>query len=144
MVTVGVQVAGLNAQLKDRMYQEKAIEIFRNIPMKMEVFYDRFDKECMDVPIFKYYDPFQMFQRISCASNEDVVTIKEKMLNREEKNHDAIEPEIKNIRQLKQIMDDYTSSKDNSIKLVMLKDFAKALGMIVDKYKTPLIDWKKD
>ena len=134
----------LNEKLKERMLSEKADEIFKCIPMKMETFYERLDKECMNIPILKYYDPFQMFQRISCASNEDIVTIKEKLLMREEKYHDALEPEVKNIRQIKQILDDYTSSKDNSIKLVMLKDFAKALGIIADKYKTPLIDWKKD
>ena len=125
----------LNAKLKEKMYMEKADSIFKCIPMKMETFYERFDKECMNVPIFKYYDPFQMFQRISCASNEDIVTIKERLLNREEKYHNELEPEIPNIAQLYQIMDDYTSSKDNSIKLVILKDFAKALKIILDKYE---------
>ena len=125
----------LNAKLKEKMYMEKADSIFKCIPMKMETFYERFDKECMNVPIFKYYDPFQMFQRISCASNEDIVTIKERLLNREEKYHNELEPEISNIAQLYQIMDDYTSSKDNSIKLVILKDFAKALKIILDKYE---------
>lgn len=134
----------LNAKLKEKMFTEKAEEIFKCIPMKMEMFYERFDKECMNMPIFKYYDPFQMFQRISCASNEDIVTIKEKLLNREELYHDKIEPEIKNIKQLKQIMDDYTSSKDNSIKVVMLKDFSNALGIIIEKYETPLLENKKD
>ena len=65
----------LNVQLKDKMYMEKAEGIFKCIPMRMEEFYERFDKECMNVPIFKYYDVFQMFQRISCASNEDIVAI---------------------------------------------------------------------
>ena len=134
----------LNAKLKEKTYQEKAEEIFKCIPMRMEMFYERFDKECMKEPIFKYYYPFQMFQRISCASNEDIVTIKEKLLNRANLYTDKIEPEMKNIKQLKQIMDDYTKSKDNSIKLVMLKDFAKALGTILDKYKTPLLGGKKE
>ena len=134
----------LNAQLKEKMLTEKAEEILKCIPMRMETFYERFDKECMNVPIFKYYDPFQLFQRLSCASNEDIVTIKEKMLNRVELYHDEIEPEIKNITQLKQILDDYTSSKDNSIKVVMLRDFAKVLGMIIDKYKTSFLGVKKD
>ena len=124
----------LNSKLKEKMYVEKAEEIFKCIPMKMEMFYERFDKECMNVPIFKYYDSFQMFQRISCATNEDIVTIKEKLLNRAELYHDEIEPEIINIAQLKQIIDDYTSSKDNSIKVVMLKDFSNALAMILEKY----------
>ena len=41
-------------------------------------------------------------------------------------------------------MDDYTSSKDNSIKVVMLKDFSNALGIIIDKYKTSFLGNKKD
>ena len=134
----------LNTKLKEKMYTEKAEEIFKAIPMRMESFYERFDKECMNIPIFKYYDPFQVFQRISCASNEDIVTIKEKLLNREELYHSELEPEIKNLSGLKQIIDDYTSSKDNGIKVVMLKDFSKALGIITDKYKTSFLGGKKD
>ena len=97
----------VNESLKDKMYNEKAEEVFKYIPMKMEYFYDKFAKECMDVPIFKYYDVFQMFQRISCASNEDIVTIKEMLEERAKKYTKEIEPEIKNIKKLKQVMDDY-------------------------------------
>ena len=43
----------INAQLKEKMYKEKAEEVFKYIPMKMEQFYDKFDKECMRTPIFK-------------------------------------------------------------------------------------------
>ena len=125
----------LNEQLKDRMYKEKADEIFRCIPMKMEKFYDRFDKECMNIPIFKYQDPRQMFQRISCASNEDIVLIKEKLINRANTYTKEIESEIPNIEQLKEIIDEYTIGKEVSIKNVMLKEFAKDLGYIIDKYK---------
>ena len=128
----------LNLKLKERAFIEKAEEIFKCIPMKMEIFYDRFDKECMKEPIFKYYDPFQAFQRISCASNEDIMTIKEKMLNRVNLYPDKIEPEMKNIEQLKQIIDDYTDSKTNSIKIVMLKDFSKGLETILSKYKVSI------
>ncbi len=128
----------LNMQLKDKMYMEKADEIFKCIPMKMETFYERFDQECMNVPIFKYYDVFQMFQRISCASNEDIMTIKEKLVNRVKLYPKEIEPEMRNIKQLKQIMDDYTNNKEITIKMVMLKEFSKDLGYIIDQYKTPM------
>ena len=134
----------LNLKLKDKMLTEKAEEIFKNIPMKMETFYERFDKECMNVPIFKYYDAYQAFQRISCASNEDIVTIKEKLVKRAEKYTKEIEPEIKNIKQLKQIMDDYIHGKDISIKIVMLKEFSKELGYILDKYKTPFLGRREE
>ena len=125
----------INESLKDKMYNNKADEIFKCIPMKMETFYERFDKECMDIPIFKYYDVYQMFQRISCASNEDIVSIKEKLLDRAEKYEKEIEPEMKNIKDLKQVIDDYVKGKDVGIKMVMLKEFAKDLGTILEKYK---------
>jgi len=123
----------LNEQLKDKMYKEKADEIFKHIPIKMEKFYERFDNECMNVPIFKYYDVYQMFQRISCASNEDIMIIKERLVKRAEKYAKEIEPEIDNIRQLKKIIDDYTSGKETSIKMVMLRDFSKELKYIIEK-----------
>ena len=134
----------LNEQLHDKMLKEKAEGIFECIPMKMKIFYEKFDRECMNIPIFKYYDPYQMFQRISCASNEDIVLIKEKLVNRADKYAKQIEQEIKNIKQLKQIIDDYLSEKDPSIKIVMLKEFSKDLGYIIDKYKPTLFPRKEE
>ena len=117
----------LNAQLKDKMYKEKAESVFKNIPMKMEIFYDRFDKECMDIPIFKYTDPYQIFQRLSCASNEDVVIIKEKLMTRINKNPDLLLEEKSKMNKLKQIINDYITDKPITIKSVVLSDFAKAI-----------------
>ena len=125
----------INAQLKEKMYREKAEEIFKYIPMKMEQFYDKFDKECMQTPIFKYYDVFQMFQRISCASNEDIVTIKEKLLDRAKRYGEVLQDELPNLRKLKQIMDDYIDGKEPTIKLVILQDFADELGNVIREYK---------
>ena len=125
----------LNNQLLDKMYKEKAEGVMKCIPMKMELFYEKFDKECMEIPIFKYYDMFQLFKRISCASNEDIVLIREKLVDRVNKNPKKIEPEMKNIKQLKQIIDDYLKGKEPSIKIVMLKEFSNSLGYILDKYK---------
>ena len=134
----------LNDQLLDKMYKEKADEVIKCIPMKMEEFYEKFDKECMEIPIFKYYDPFQLFQRISCASNEDIVLIKEKLINRADKYTKQIEPEMKNIKQLKQIIDDYLNGKDPSIKTVMLTEFSKDMGYILDKYNLNFFPRQKE
>lgn len=133
----------LNDQLKDKMYKEKAEAIMKCIPMKMEQFYEKFDRECMEIPIFKYYDPFQLFQRISCASNEDIVLIKEKLEARVNKHAKKLEPEMKNIKQLKQIIDDYLNGKDPSIKIVMLKEFSKSLDYILSKYKPSFLPKKE-
>ena len=125
----------LNNQLLDKKYREMAEDVFKCIPMKMEQFYEKFDKQCMQMPIFKYYDSYQLFQRISCASNEDIVLIKEKLVDRVERYQEQIEPEMKNIKLLKQIMDDYLKDKSTTIKIVMLREFSKDLGYILGKYE---------
>ena len=125
----------LNMQLKDKMYKAKAEEIFKNIPMKMELFYDRFDKECMDISIFKYSDPYSIFQRLSCASNEDIVIIKEKLVSRANKNKAVIIEEQENMYKLKQIIDDYVADKQITIKTVVLEEFSKAIDFIINLAK---------
>ena len=125
----------LNSQLRDKMYKTKASEIFKNIPMKMEIFYDRFDKECMDIPIFKYADPYQIFQRISCASNEDIVIIKEKLLSRAKKKPDLIKEESQNMYKLCSIINDYIQGKKITIKSVVLKEFANEIENVLDEVK---------
>ena len=98
----------------------------------------------MNIPIFKYYDVYQFFQRISCASNEDIVSVKEKLLNRASLYMKEIEPEMKNIKQLKQVIEDYTKGKDNTIKIVMLREFAKDLDTILNKYETSIFKKPKE
>ena len=66
------------------MYREKADEVFKYIPIRMEQFYDIFDKECMEIPIFRYYEPRNVLQRLMYSSNEDLVIIKDKMIKRAE------------------------------------------------------------
>ena len=133
----------LNGQLLDKMYKERAEEVFKCIPMRMEQFYEMFDRQCMDVPIFKYYDPFQLFQRISCASNEDIVLIKEKLMNRADKYPKQVEQEAKNLKQFKQVLDNYLDGKDTSIKIVTLKDFSNSLEYILGKAKPSFLPKKE-
>ena len=128
----------LNAKLEDKMYREKAEEIFKCIPMKMELFYDKFANECMNKPIFDHYDAYQMFQRITCASNEDIVLIKEMLVDRAKKHKEELEPELNFIKKLKQILEDYCKGKDVSIKIVMLREFANDLNTIIDLYKNSI------
>ncbi len=128
----------LNNQLEEKMYKDKADEIFRYIPIKMEQFYDRFDAECMEFPIFKYYDAYRMFQRITCASNEDIVRIKEILIDRAKKYTDKLNSEYKFMKQLKLVLEDYCKGKEINIKIVMLKEFSRDLGIIIDLYKPTL------
>ena len=125
----------LNSKLEEKMYKEKADDIFKCIPIKMELFYDRFDNECMEFPIFKYYDAYRMFQRITCASNEDIVRIKEILIDRAKKNSDKLKEEYNFMKQLKKALEDYCRGKDTNIKIVMLKEFYRDLGIVIDLYK---------
>ena len=128
----------LNNQLEEKMYREKADEIFKCIPIKMETFYDRFDSECMEFPIFKYYDAYRMFQRITCANNEDIVRIKEMLIDRAKKYTDKLNSEYKFMKQFKLALENYCRGKEINIKIVMLKEFARDLGIIIDLYKPPI------
>lgn len=121
----------LNQQLLEKEYKQKADEIFQAIPMKIEKFFERFDKECMDIPILKYYDPFQVFQRVSCATNEDIVAIKEKIIKRIYSNKEVATEELENLIKLKQLMDGYIYGKDTTIKIVLLREFARELDSAI-------------
>ena len=122
----------LNNTLKDKMYTEKANDVLKSIPMKMETFYEKFDEECMEIPILKYYDPYQLFQRISCASNEDIMEIKEKLLERAKKHTQELKSELKNITKLKDIIEQYLKGKETTIKTVMLSELSKDLEVIIE------------
>ena len=124
----------LNSKLEDKMYRRKAEEIFKLIPMRMELFYDKFAKECMDRPLLNHYDPYQMFQRITCASNEDIMLIKEMLIDRAVKHKEELKEEAKFITRLKRVLEDYCRGKDINIKIVLLKEFANDLNTIIDLY----------
>lgn len=124
----------LNKNLEQKMYEQKADDIFKCIPMKMETFYDNFEAECMDKAILNYYDPYKMFQRIMCASNEDIVLIKEMLVDRARKNEEIMKPELGFIIKLKKVIDNYYKARDVSIKMVMLKEFSNDLQTIIDLY----------
>ena len=125
----------LNRKLKIKMYKEKAEEIFKCIPMKMEVFYDKFTTECSKTPILNYYDVNKMMQRITCASNEDIMKIKEMLLIRAKKYRREIEAEIPFITELKATLDEYCAGKEVNIKTVTLREFANDLENILNLYK---------
>ena len=96
---------------------------------------DRFDSECMEFPIFKYYDPLRMFQRITCASNEDIVRIKEMLIDRANRYTDNLVEEYSFMNNLKSVLEDYCRGKENTIKIVMLKEFSRDLGKVLELYK---------
>ena len=124
----------INRELKVKMFKKEAEELFKCIPMKMETFYEKFTADWMNKPILNYYDINKMVQRITCSSNEDIVKIKEMLIDRAKKNTRVLEPELSFINELKVAIDNYCEGKDMSIKIVMLKEFAKDLENITNLY----------
>ena len=125
----------INRELKIRMCRKQADEIFKCIPMKMETFYEKFTENLMNKPILNYYETSKMIQRITCASNEDIVKIKEMLLDRASKNKKELIPELPFINELKKALEIYCKGKENSIKIVMLKEFASDLDNIINLYR---------
>ena len=124
----------LNEEIKRRIKEEKADEIFKNIPMRMETFYDSFNKECMNEPIFKYYEPFKMFQRIVNATNEDIVTISEILLERAKIQKTEFEEELDFMKDFKRQLENYIEGRKPQIKTVILKAFIDTIDRIILLY----------
>ena len=99
----------------------------------MELFYDKF-AECSEKPVLNHYDAYQMFQRITCANNEDIVLIKEMLVNRFKKYTSELAVEIPFIKKLKRVLDDYCRGKEIGIKIVMIKEFSEDLDTILNLY----------
>jgi len=125
----------INEQLKDRLYIENAEEIFKLVPNNMEIFYDKFQKNFQDIPIFKYYDTYRLFELLLNLTNEQLVNFKDLIVSRHANVNLELEPEVKSIKLLKQIIDDYIRGKIITIKIVILKDMSKEMEVILDKYK---------
>ena len=113
----------LNEKIKEKKYKQIAEEIMKCIPMKMESFYERFDKECMNVPIFKYQEPRIIFQRLLYSSNEDLIIIRDKLIKRAKIYKEKLISEKENMKKIKEIIDEYIKDKSTSIKTVILEKF---------------------
>ena len=124
----------LNLQTKEKEYIEISKEMFEMIPDKMDKLSDIFAEEHLDVPIMKYYNMNTLFERILLLENEDVVLLKDLITARYEKVRD-IENEERNIRLLKQTMEEYIRGKVPTIKVILMQDFIKTLDMILIRPK---------
>ena len=109
--------------------------MFEMIPDKIDRLSDIFAEEHLDVPIMKYYNMNTLFERILLLENEDVVLLKDLITARYQKVKN-IENEERNIRLLKQTMEEYIRGKVPTIKVILLQDFIKTLDMILIKPKT--------
>ncbi len=120
----------LNLQTKEKEYINVSKEFFEMVPDKIERLAEVFAEKHLDVPIMKYYNMNTLFERIILLNNEDVVLFKDLIAARYEKVTD-IENEERNIRLLKQTMEDYIRGKIPTIKVVLLEDFIKTLDKIM-------------
>ena len=88
----------------------------------------------MDKPILNHYNAYQMFQRVTCASNEDIMLIKEMLVDRFKKHTEELALEAAFIKDFKVVLDNYCAGKQTSIKVVMLKEFSNNLDEILNLY----------
>ena len=75
-----------------------------------------------------------MIQRITCASNEDIMKIKEMLIRRARKYKRELCSELPFIIYLKKALEQHCKGKNNSIKMVMIKEFANDLQIVIDTY----------
>ena len=120
----------LNLQTKEKEYINVSKEFFEMIPDKIERLAEVFTDKHLDVPIMKYYNMNTLFERVLLLNNEDVVLFKDLIAARYEKITD-LENEERNIRLLKQTMEEYIRGKIPTIKVVLLEDFIKTLDKIL-------------
>ena len=104
--------------------------------MKMDTFYESFETECENSPVLRYYDAKLMLQRVICASNEDIVKIKEMLMERARKNTKALSDELGFFINLKNVMVIYCKGKKVSVKNVMIQEFSDSLNYIIELYAT--------
>lgn len=125
----------LNMQTKEKEYIEIAKELFEMIPDKLDRLAEIFQEKYLDVPIMKYYNMNTLFERILLMKNEDIVLVKELFIARYD-NLTDISNEDRNIRLLKQIMEEYIREKIPTIKIILVQDFIKVLDKILMKNTT--------
>ena len=126
----------LNLQTKEKEYIDISKELFEMIPDKMERLSEVFAEKHIDIPIMKYYNMNTLFERMLLLENEDLVLLKDLFIARYEKVPD-IENEDRNIRLLKQTMEEHMRGKVPTIKLVLIEEFIKVLDKILLEVKAP-------
>ncbi len=124
----------LNLQTKEKEYIEISKQLFEMIPDKVEKMSEEFVDKHLDIPIMKYYNMNTLFERIMLLGNEDIVLVKDIIAARYQKVKD-ISNEERNIRLLKQAMEEYIRGKVPTIKVILIQDFIKTLDIILLKPK---------
>ena len=122
----------LNLQTKEKEYIEVSKQLFEMIPDKVDRMSEHFTEKNLDIPIFKYYNMNTLFERIMLLENEDIVLVKD-VLMAGLMNETSLAAEERNIRLLKQVMEEYIRGKVPTIKIILLQDFIKMLDLVLAK-----------
>lgn len=134
----------LNIELREKYNIEKVNELFEYMPDKMDIFYKQFSEEFKDIAVFKHYDPYILFDRILTLNNYDLTTFTNAIENRYNTSRDMLKEDTKNIKLLRQIIDDYVRNKVVTIKIVLLKELSETISSIIGakrgRKKLELID----
>ena len=127
----------INNQLKDKMNKEYADILFGDMSTKTDKFFNELTTKYKNIPVFAYYDPYMLFEKMLRIPNQDIVTLKEIIIDRFE-NEELGKEEVRNIATLKQAIDEYISAKVKTVKIVLLDEFSDAMEEIIEKYKKEL------
>ena len=122
----------LNLQTKEKEYIDVAKRLFEMIPDKVNRISEEFTEKNLDIPIFKYYNMNTLFERILLLENEDIVLVKDVFMSRL-MNQTNLSTEERNIRLLKQIIEEYIRGKVPTIKVILSQDFIKMLDLVLAK-----------
>ena len=116
----------INNQLKDKMNKEYADEVFAILSTKTDKFLYEITTTYANIPIFAHYDPYMLFEKMLRMSNQDIVMLKE-IIKERINNPKLYEEEQKNIKLLKQTIQEYIAAKVRTVKIVLLDEFAEIL-----------------
>ncbi len=122
----------LNLQTREKEYIDVAKELFEMIPDRVDRITEPFTEKYLEIPIFKYYNMNTLFERILQLENEDIVLVKDVIMSRL-MNQKNLTVEDRNIRLLKQIIEEYIRGKVPTIKVILLQDFVKMLDLVLAK-----------
>ena len=76
-----------------------------------------------------------MFQRITNASNEDIITIGDKLVERARKNKQTLYVEKEFMEKLIKLLKTSIANKKNKIKTVMIESFIQRIVDIIEMYE---------
>lgn len=116
----------INNQLKDKMNKEYADEVFAILSTKTDKFLYEVTTTYSNIPIFAHYDPYMLFEKMLRMSNQDIVALKE-IIKERIQNPKVYEEEQKNIKILKQTIQEYIAAKVRTVKIVLLDEFSEIL-----------------